>query len=163
ASSKSENDASSDATVLTKPRSRSMSFKNTDEEAKRKLQEETERDERNETEKELEEEEEEQLLTGPPEDADVSFSVIDREKNYRPYVDRSGACYNNRGKCIGYIDFDTCEAGSASEMFLGCVVEQKFDNLYQVYDHAEELVGYIDMGTATIKNGAHATVADVQA
>lgn len=143
--------------IPTKPRSRSLSFKNThDDEERKRIEEQTKRDEK-------EEEEKAERLTGPPEDADVLFSVLDREKGYRSYVDGEGACFNNRGQCIGYINFDTSEAGSASEMFMGVVVEQRFDNVYQVYDHGEELVGYLDMGTATIKNGAHATVADIQA
>lgn len=94
------------------------------------------------------------LLVAPPEDVEIHFCVLDREKNFRSYVTKEGECFNNRGQCIGYLNFEASEAGSVSEMFLGRVAEHKFDNLYQVYDHEDDLIGYVDMGTGTIRNGA---------
>ena len=104
-----------------------------------------------------------ELLTGPPiAPEDVLFSVVDREKNYRSCVAKDGTCTNNRGKVIGYLNFDSHEAGSAEEEYLGAVLENKFDNVYFVKDAADEIAGYIDMGTANIRDAGGSTVADLQ-
>ena len=103
-----------------------------------------------------------ELLTEPPiPPEEVLLSVMDREKNYRACVAKDGTCTNNRGQVIGFLNLDAGEAGTAGEDFLGNVVESHFDNVYQVRDATEELCGWIDMGTATIRDAAGSTVADV--
>jgi len=47
-------------------------------------------------------------------------------------------------------------------MYLGCLVENKFDNVCQVRDYDDELVGYLDLGTRTIRDRQGGTVADFQ-
>jgi len=112
--------------------------------------------------KQQEEEPPGELLAGPPIPHDeVLFSVLDREKNYRACVAKDGTCTNNRGQVMGFLNFDTGEAGTADEDFLGCVIENKFDNMYQVRDAVEGLCGWIDMGTATIRDASGSTVADL--
>jgi hypothetical protein len=99
---------------------------------------------------------------GPPEGVDVEFLVLDREKEYRACIAQNGACYNNLGDIIGFINFETLEAGSVSEMYLGGVVENKFNNVIQVRDDEDELVGYVDLGTSTIRDRQGGTIADFQ-
>jgi len=60
-----------------------------------------------------------ELMTGPSPDWDVLFVVFDREKNYRACIAKDGTCYNNVGQILGFINRDTNECGSASEMYLG--------------------------------------------
>jgi hypothetical protein len=108
-------------------------------------------------------EEEPELLTGPPVPPDeVLFSIIDREKNYRSCIHKDGTVTNNRGQCIGYVNARDMQAGTADEQYLGLVLEDQFNNVYQVRDAADELCGTIDMGTATIRDSVGATVADFQ-
>jgi hypothetical protein len=102
------------------------------------------------------------FFIGPPADIDVVFKVIDREKEYRACVATDGTCYNNLGDVIGFLNLDAYEAGSASEMYLGCIVENQFDNVVQVRDYEDELVGYVDLGTHTIRNREGGTVADFE-
>jgi hypothetical protein len=102
-------------------------------------------------------------LTRRTRQLDILFTILDREKEYRSCITKDGTVYNNAGQIIGFVNRDTNEAGSASEMYLGCVVENQFDNVYQVRDAEDELCGWIDMGTASIKDARGGTVVDFQA
>lgn len=108
-------------------------------------------------------EEAKELQTRPPEGVEVEFTVLDREKNYRACIAKDGTCYNNLGNVFGYLNFETYEAGSVSEMLLGTCVENHFNNVIQVRDAEDELAGYLDMGTHTIRDHQGATVADFEA
>jgi hypothetical protein len=66
------------------------------------------------------------------------------------------------GDVIGYLNFESLEAGSVSEMFLGSLVQNKFDNVVQIRDSEDELVAYLDMGTRTIRDRLGGTVADFE-
>jgi hypothetical protein len=83
-------------------------------------------------------------------------------KDYRSCVAEDGTCYNNLGDVIGYLNFQELQVGSVSEMFLGDLIENKFDNVCQVRDDEEEVVGYLDLGTRTIRDRQGGTVADFE-
>lgn len=53
---------------------------------------------------------------GPPSDA--KFNILDRMNNFRGYITADGACYNNVGDCIGYIEEGSLEAGSPFVFFI---------------------------------------------
>jgi len=84
-------------------------------------------------------------MTGPSPEWDVWLTVLDREKDYRSCITKTGEVYNNMGQLIGYVNVESNECGSSNEMFLGCVIDQPYDNMYQVRDSEDDLVGYIDM------------------
>ena len=85
---------------------------------------------------------------------------MDRDKEYRACIATDGTCINNLGDIFGYINFDTYEAGSVSEQFLGSLSENKFDNVVQILNHEDEIIGYLDLGTHTIRNTQGSTIAD---
>lgn len=101
-------------------------------------------------------------MYGPPPGIDVAFTVLDREKNYRSCIAKDGTCIDNYGDVFGYLNFDSLEAGSVSENYLGNIVENQFNNVVQVRDEEDELVGYLDMGTRSIKDRSNGTVADFE-
>lgn len=105
---------------------------------------------------------ERERMRGPPPGIQVAFTVLDREKEYRSCIATDGTCIDNYGQVFGYLNFDSLEAGSVSENYLGNIVESQFNNVAQVRDEEDDLVGYLDMGTRSVKDRQNATVVDFE-
>jgi len=99
------------------------------------------------------------LLEAPPSDADVLCSIKDRDNEYRGYISADGSCFNNMGHCIGYINVDSEEAGSAGEEYLGCL--RRNTNICFIEDALDEVAGTLDLGLASIIDCDGSTVVEL--
>jgi len=106
----------------------------------------------------IEEKESGPILADAPAEANQkgALTIRDRYNNYRGYISPEGACYNNAGKVIGYIDEGSGQAGSREEEYLGYIRQ---DNVIE--NAAEEKIGELDPGRAVIKNTKGTTVAEI--
>lgn len=100
-----------------------------------------------------------EVQEAPPSDADVMCSIKDRDNEYRGYISADGACYNNVGHCIGYINVESEEAGSAREEYLGCL--RKNTNVCFIEDALDEVAGTLDLGLASIVDCDGSTVVEL--
>mmetsp|Transcript_1486 Transcript_1486/g.2381 ORF Transcript_1486/g.2381 Transcript_1486/m.2381 type:complete len:212 (-) Transcript_1486:158-793(-) len=100
-----------------------------------------------------------EVMDSPPSDADIFVNIKDRFNNYRGYISKDGSCFNNIGNCIGYINMESNEAGSAQEEYLGCL--SQMGNECIVEDSVDEVAGKLDMGIATISDHHGRTVAEL--
>jgi hypothetical protein len=81
-------------------------------------------------------------LTSPPDELEVRFTIQDRMKDYRGCICEDGTCFDDWGKVKGHLNFETMEAGSAEETFLGSCFAPKFDNQVQVRDATDTMGRY---------------------
>jgi len=101
-------------------------------------------------------------MLAPPSGVPIWITVMDRNRDFRSFITKDGTVVNAMGQTMGFVNANTREVGSASENFLGAVLANKWDNLYQIRGHREQLIGYIDMGTASVKDCQGATVVDLE-
>lgn len=102
-------------------------------------------------------------LLKAPEGRPVKFSILDREKDFRAWIEEDGSCFNNMNELIGFINFEDKSAGSVDEMMLGYIQESKFDNVATMFDNDDTVIARIDLGTHVIKNPEGASVVDIEA
>eukprot|EP00026_Physarum_polycephalum_P017359 Phypoly_transcript_18562.p1 GENE.Phypoly_transcript_18562~~Phypoly_transcript_18562.p1 ORF type:complete len:198 (+),score=32.29 Phypoly_transcript_18562:94-687(+) len=98
------------------------------------------------------------VLFDAPKEAYASgaLNIKDRYRNYRGYISAEGTCYNNKGHIIGYIDTTSWQVGSRDEEYLGYLRQDSV-----IENAAEEKMGDLDLGRATIKNTKGSTVAAI--
>ena len=96
----------------------------------------------------------EKARVDPP--AEVRLCIRDRANDYRACITEDGTCINNVGEILGYINFDTLEAGAANEEYLG---HMRSD--YVIEDAADVVVGSLDMGLAKVRDHKGSTIADI--
>ena len=101
-------------------------------------------------------------MLAPPTGVPIWITITDRDREFRAFITKDGTVVNAMGQTMGYVNANTREVGSASENFLGTVLANKWDNVYQIRGHREQLIGYLDMGTASVKDCQGATVVDLE-
>jgi len=89
-------------------------------------------------------------------------NINDRNNDYRGYIAEDGTCVNNLNEVIGYINKDSYECGSSDERFLGFGKEGVMDNIFEIYDNLDELVGTLDLGTAVLKDGNRKIIGEIE-
>lgn len=105
---------------------------------------------------------ERQRLLCPPPGRDVKYSIVDREKDFRAWIEADGACFNNLGDVIGYLNLEDKQAGSVDEMLLGYVQESRFDNVATLLDADDTVIARVDLGTHVIRNAQGVPVVDIE-
>ena len=103
------------------------------------------------------------LLEGPPDSAEPLATIFDRNDNFRGYIEKSdGACYNNIGRCIGYINAESLEAGSADgESFLGALNDGMDGAEASATDALDEVLATVSLGQAKIKDADGRTLCEL--
>lgn len=100
------------------------------------------------------------LLEGPPRDANVLLTILDRKNDYRAYIAEDGECINNRGETIGFLNLEDGEAGSTDMKFLGYIKEGTMDDERFIYDNLDEIMAKVNTGRSMIMAGG-TTIAEL--
>ena len=103
----------------------------------------------------------EKIQRSAPADADIYMNILDRYKDYRGCITQDGTCYNAANEVIGYIDFETQQAGSVDSEYLGICKPYTTSHNFVIEDDLEQVLGIMDRGQARIVDSEGSTVVEM--
>lgn len=88
--------------------------------------------------------------------------VIDRQGNYRGYVDQKGTFFNSRDETIGFLNMEANTAGSIDDEFLGCVQDQVVGDECVIENSSGDSIAILHLGSSRILDNQGSTVVEFE-